>query len=546
MTTTTMDSYDGRQLDALVIGAGPAGTTYGAALAALGLDVVIVEGRKFPREHIGESLLSVSMPILDSLGVMPAIRAKGYPVKRGAVFAWGPDRAEIKLDMAEPGFSFQVQRDEFDLLLLEHAIDAGASVWQEHWVKEPLWRDGRMAGAVVAPAGEPDAKRNVHARLVVDASGLFQYLPRKLGLDIDVFGPRRAAITSYVTGAGRHAQPYRDDIISEASRDGWLWFIPLSEELTSVGFVGDETDLTNAPADFLREQIDSAPLVRELVRGSETVRKARVLKYTNHQVRSTLWKDGYLLIGDTAIFVDPLFSTGVHGALYSAHIAAAATSSWLSGQLPEPEVAKWYDVRFREHYGRVQSAIHLLYGLNPGDSRFWRTRDCMDMGAEEARDLVRKVGAAGMDFFQRNHSSGALPLPPEVARNLDGVRTRMRPVRVPGQTVLEAVPGVELKTDLKVDKGRLAPSVVLKDQESRTLELEIGEDSDVHRLLQHVDGKRDLDEIFSEHPFTIPRQKLELLAGSLVDGGFLRRADSREPTNAGRVSGERSELSCSS
>lgn len=529
---TSLDHYDGTEFDALVIGGGPAGAAYATLMAQQGFSVLVVEGKRFPRDHIGESLLAESMPILAQLGVMPALERRGYPLKRGAVFVWGRDRAEIKLDMPNPGYAYQVNRADFDDLLLRNAIDAGVTVWEGHWVKEPLWRDGRMRGAIVATAGHAGNARAVHARFVVDASGLFQFLPRKLGLEVELFGPRRVAVTSYVTGAVPHSDMYGDDIISEASRDGWLWFIPLRDGVTSVGFVGDEADITASPEQALAVQVESAPLIRRLLERSTQIRRPRLLKYTNHCVRSLLWRDGYILVGDTAIFVDPLFSTGVRGALYSASNAAAASASVIDGDLAEDEAARWYTDTFTSHYAHVRSMIELLYGIHPGESRFWRDRNLFDVDGATAEALVSQIGAAGMDFFSRTSASGSLPLPPEVTKRLPSFHTRLRPISVPLDRVVELAPGVRFDRDLEADAGRVRPSILLHHPQGRTHELQFREGSPVDQLLRALDGVRPLVDVFDDLTSTGSAEKLQLLVGALVDGGFL----SVVPPALGRVS----------
>jgi halogenation protein CepH len=516
------------EYDVLVIGGGPGGSAIAGYLAPYGVRVLIVEGKRFPRAHIGESLLAVSTPLLDDLGVLPAIEAAGFLRKLGSMFVWGPTSEPMTLEMPAPGYAYQVRRPEFDTLLLDHAVARGATVRQEHWVKDPLWdADGRMCGAMVATAGgEP---RPVHARFVIDASGLFQFLPRRLGLPIETFGPRRVALTSYHGGALRLPAPHTNDIISEACRDGWIWFIPLDEETTSVGFVGDQDDL-DEPADVaLARQIAGSTLVRDLLAPATVTGPAKTLKYTNHMVTAPLWADGHILVGDTAIFVDPLFSTGVHGTLYSASCAAAGIVSVLAGELAEDDVAAWYDERFRTHYRQVRETIRLLYGLHPEDSRFWRRRDLSQITEEEAERLVRDIGVARSDFFVRTSATGALDLPGPLRDRIGDRPYRLRPRALPPDTVLTLGPDVELVPGLIRAEGRLTPSRVLRHRYARTQQIEFPRGGFLDRLTGALDGRRDLaSAVRLACRDEVDPRKAAAVAGSLLDGRLLAAANEIE------------------
>jgi halogenation protein CepH len=512
------------EYDVLVIGGGPGGSGIAGYLARQGVRVVVVEGKRFPRDHIGESLLAVSTPLLADLGILPKIEAAGFLRKLGATFVWGPSTEPMTLEMPAPGYAFQVRRPEFDTMLLEHAVASGATVWQEHWVKEPLWdADGRMCGALVAAAGGPP--RPVRARFVVDASGLFQFLPRRLGLPMETFGPRRVALTSYFGGASRLPGPAVNDIISEACRDGWIWFIPLDEHTTSVGFVGDQEDLDEPPGVALERQIAGSTLVKDLLAPATVIRPARTLKYTNHAVTAPLWDQGRILVGDTAIFVDPLFSTGVHGTLYSAACAAAGIVSVLSGAFAETEVSSWYDDRFRTHYRQVRETIRLLYGLHPEDSRFWRSRDLSQIADDEAERLVRDIGVARTDFFARTSATGALVLPGPLRKRIGGQPYRLRPRRVPPDSVLTLGPDMELVPSLMRSGGRLTRSMILRHRYGRTQQIEFPRGDFLDRLTCALDGRRDLGSaVRLACGDEVEPAKAAAVAASLLEGRLLAPA----------------------
>ncbi|ALS57368.1 NAD(P)/FAD-dependent oxidoreductase [Rathayibacter toxicus] len=485
----TEELYD--EWDVIVIGGGPAGSAVATTLARDGRRVLIVEGARFPREHIGESLLAVSVPILTSLGVLPNVEREGFLRKRGAVFIWGPERREMTLGMPYPGYAFQVSRPRFDEILLNHARSSGSYDLPEHWAKSLYWEDGRVAGVYVLAAGSAEQPRLLRSRLVVDASGLFQFVQKKLNLPLSHFGPRRVAVTAYFSSAGRYSAPYNNDVISEATDDGWIWFIPLNDSLTSVGFVGDEADVVEKAAELVSRQIAGAPVISGLLSDAQLSRQPRLLKYTNHEVASSLWCDGYVLIGDSAIFVDPLFSTGVHGALYSGQLAGAAINSWLAGDLPEEVASEWYERRFRDHYSRIRSAIELLYALHPGEGRFWQQRSSSKVISDEkAEQIVANVGAGALAFFGLNHENQNLPLPPAIAAQLHRRSAHRQDQTTKEQDIFRLRKSVTISADYRQESSRLAPALVLRDSEGTAAEIELPSTGPAQRIISSLDANR--------------------------------------------------------
>ncbi|MEU7858696.1 NAD(P)/FAD-dependent oxidoreductase [Nonomuraea sp. NPDC049141] len=507
--------------DVVVVGGGPGGATIATMLAREGADVVVLEGKKFPRHHLGESLLAVSMPILEELGVSEVLSRQDFPRKRGAVFLWGPEREKIGLIMPRPGYAYQVQRHIFDSLLLDHAEHSGARVLQEHWARDVVWNEeGRMTGVVAQEAGQEPFI--IQARYVVDASGLFQFLPRKLGLQENLYGPKRVALSGYWEGALRPDPPHADDVITEACEDGWLWFIPLSPTLTSVGFVGDEDDVGRDANDFLLRQVKSSKLVRRMTEGARLTRRARVLKYRNHAIRSAWWERGYVLVGDSAAFVDPLFSTGVHATLFSAVAAGAAISTTLAGRISEDEAARWYDHRARNHYAKTTEMIRLLYGLHPGVSRFWRSRWLGGIDEEAAERIVAGMGVEGMDFFAGTRSAGTLPFPDPVRRKIHEFKCRPKPSDVALDPPLAYARHVQRSSDWMRQGSILVRCTKLHHLHNRTHEIYSPVGSPLERVLRSVDGRRSLGELM--RAAEIPAEQaasLRRAVGTLVDGGLL-------------------------
>lgn len=508
--------------DVVVIGGGPGGSTTATFLARAGARVLVLEGTRFPRWHIGESLLAASMPVFEELGVLPHLEQ--FQRKLGSLWVWGASPSLISLEMPRPGYAFQVQREQFDQLLLDNARAAGAEVRTETWARQPIRDDtGRMTGLLAQEAGGTTFE--VRARYVVDASGLFQFLPKRLDLPMDLFGPQRAAVTVYWDGALRPDEPHSADVISEACADGWIWFIPFADGQTGVGFVGDAEDITGAPAEVFTRQIASSQLVRRLLANATMARKPRLLRYTNHTVSTPLWTEGYLLVGDTAAFVDPLFSTGINATVYSASLAAAGIASVLAGDLPEDSAAKWYDERVRGHYRRTTEMTRLLYAAHPGDTRFWRARSLEHLTDGQAEDLLRHIGAGSVELFAKAAADGSIRLPDAIRRLLPEFTSALPPTRLPEHTVLSFADEVELRPDWTRAGGRLVPATRVAHRRRRTHEIDFSGGTPGQRLLAAVDGRRDLRTLLEASTSDGDRRPhLALLAGALVKAGIFRAA----------------------
>ncbi len=391
-----------RDLDVAVIGGGPAGSTAATLLARSGRRVAVFERERFPRYHIGESLLSATLPILAHTGALPAVEAHGFVKKPGGTFRWGshaePWSFWFREDPGGHSHAFHVLRSEFDEILLRHAGKTGADVLEATRVDEI-----EGAGAFVIRATAEDGSTiTATARHVVDASGQNALIGRREGLrEYNEFF-KNLAIWSYFADAARLPEPYRDNILSAAHGEGWCWYIPLHDGTISVGAVVDavrwkERARPESLDATYRELIDGCAPVAAMLRGARQVAPVRVIRDYSYS-SSRFFHEGALLAGDAACFIDPVFSTGVHLACLSGLLAADALEDVLSGRQTQADAFASYDASYRRAFERYRRFVTFFYNHHADpDSYFWQARKLVDEdGALELREaFVRLIAGTG-------------------------------------------------------------------------------------------------------------------------------------------------------
>jgi flavin-dependent dehydrogenase len=354
--------------DAVVIGGGPAGSTVATALARAGRSVALFEKERFPRFHVGESLLPFSLPIFEELGVAGKIRAAGFQEKYGAFF-WNemtggtrPVAFEEAWDDKHP-MAYQVKRADFDHLLLRHSEESGARVCEETAVREVLFEGSRAAG--VLARGRDGAEEEVRARVVVDASGQTAFLSGKLGTRRFDRKLKRAAVFAHYEGVPRPAGKQAGDILLPIDDGVWYWIIPFSDGTASVGAVF-EPSVTRGPegesleARFERLIVRSARMPALLSGGRRTSNVYGISDYSAASAR--LCGDGYVLVGDAATFLDPVFSTGVFLAMATGVRAADAIDRALGyrGRVDARDL-KAYEREANRLFARFRRFVYAFY-----------------------------------------------------------------------------------------------------------------------------------------------------------------------------------------
>jgi flavin-dependent dehydrogenase len=351
--------------DAIVIGGGPGGSTAATVLARAGRDVLLLEKERFPRFHVGESLLPFNLPLFERLGVAGKIRAAGFQTKRGAYF-WNEETGGIRpvdfatgIDDRHPS-AYQVKRAEFDELLLRHAVESGAEVREETAVDAVLFEDERAVGVI---ARSRRGTEEIRARVVVDASGQTALLSRQLGTR--TFDPKlkRAGLFAHYEGIRWPEGQRPGDILLPIDRGVWYWIIPFSDGTCSVGEVFEPS--LAAQAATLEEKFDlllgRSARMQELLAGAR--RSSRIVGISDYSTSSArVSGEGWALVGDAATFLDPVFSTGVFLAMAMGERAAHRIDRALEkrGSVGARDLAP-YSKEVRRLVGRFRRFVYAFY-----------------------------------------------------------------------------------------------------------------------------------------------------------------------------------------
>lgn len=400
--------------DLIVIGGGPAGATLATLAVRRGHGVLLLEREPPPRYQIGESLLPATIEDLAPLlGVAERFAAADFVVKRGATFCWG-DRPEepwrltfgpedIAAGRRAPA-AYNVCRRDFDRILFENAAEQGVDVRSPCPVKAigaPA-EDGRREVLFQDPAGRPVRAR---ARFVANASGQSR-------LRIEPIQPRtqsrffrKVAVYGYFENGARLSAPREGDVLFETVGDAWLWYIPLTARLTSVGVVAPKAAARQIRADpraALNAYIAGCPRTRAMLARArpaqeapyESVRICADYSYCSER----FWAPGVFHVGDAACFVDVLLSSGVHLATYGALLAARSVDAVLRGQIDEAHAMNEYESRLRQEYAVFYQGLTGLYdmGLSRETYSGW------------LRSLLQNTNGVVLEHAERNGAASGL------------------------------------------------------------------------------------------------------------------------------------------
>jgi FAD-dependent halogenase len=390
------------QYDVIVVGGGPAGSTAGALLAKRGHRVLLLEREKFPRYHIGESLVPGMLPILRELGLADRAEKYGYVQKNGITLVWGRNHEPWTVHFGEAGpfeHAYQVCRAEFDNMLLQNARACGVTVLEEARVRDFLFDGDRCAGVAYTQAGG-DGSTEARARMVVDASGQSQLLARKMNwLEWDD-QLKNIAVWAYFQGGKLYEGRNAGNILVENMGEGWLWVIPLHDGTQSVGWVTSTENVRNHESNLgglLMEKISASHEAIKLLapaKRASAIHTARDWSYKCTRMQGP----GFLLVGDAGGFVDPLFSTGVFLAMNGASLAAQTIAGALAAPEKEAALRDRYETGYKKFLDIVFSFVHYFYDASRDKEQYWeKARTLVDPIAKmsQRQDFVYLISGLG-------------------------------------------------------------------------------------------------------------------------------------------------------
>ncbi len=324
-------------VDVLIIGAGPSGSVAAAYLHKQGLKIKVVEKSKFPRFVIGESLIPRCMDHFEAVGLLDCLKAMNFEVKDGARFM-NNKGVVCNFDFSKKhgdgwDWTWQVPRADFDKALTDELQSWGVDIaFEQEVTAVDFSKDGSSITTIKGIDGKVST---VHAKFIVDSSGFGRVLPRLLDLEKPSEIPMHSSIFTHVEDIkkpeGKEGTIITFDVIDT---DTWLWVIPFSNGSTSIGFVG-KTDYMESfegtNTEKLQQMMKLSPYYFDRFDGVDYTFEPRMIKNIAKSVKQ-LYGKGFVLTGNSAEFLDPVFSSGVTFAVESAHLASQLIAKELNGE----------------------------------------------------------------------------------------------------------------------------------------------------------------------------------------------------------------------
>lgn len=380
------------EADVAVIGGGPAGSSVATLLRQSGYKVTLLERERFPRPHVGESMLPGVLFALGKTGALERIEKAGFTRKYGATYIWGRGRAPWTIRFSEVPqdrtFTFQCDREVFDKLLLDHARDEGVDVREGHQITRALMTDGRVSG--LSYTNDEGESGQVRARMCVDASGQWSVLGRQFRLREHNENLRHVALFGHYHGGPTTLPDVLDDmeptdagnVYVVAVDDGWLWHIPLAGGLRSIGLVTDPERIRGMTRTerrtYWQRQIESCEEYKELLEGGRWAGDFDIVSDWSF-ICKQFHGPGYLLVGDAACFVDPILASGIALALQGVLRATKAIRTSLEAPDLTGLAMNWYQEGYLEQANDfVDMANHWYHGQRLQESWFWTAHRLVD------------------------------------------------------------------------------------------------------------------------------------------------------------------------
>jgi flavin-dependent dehydrogenase len=425
----------------IILGGGPAGAVTAMYLLREGITPLIVERDDHPRFHVGESLTGATAIALKELGLGPAIEAQNYPVKHGAIF-YGPDgKNEFWVGLVRrnekgeqvPNSTWNVMRSTFDKILFDAALERGAA-WMKATALSPIMKDDAVVGLTVRmPNG---AVEKIYSEVLIDASGCATFLanhrvtgkkwPGNSDKQIALF--TQFANTIRDNGTELSQQP-GNTLLYYQAKHYWAWFIPVNEELTSVGVVF-RTDYfkksgMSKEQMLLHECRHMTPVLSDRLPDLTPREPIHAIPNFSYRIDNYTGK-GFFCIGDAHRFIDPIFAYGVYFGIQEGEFASKAIAQLLSGEIktngnPFADIERLCD----EGNDVVEDIIGVLWEYPLAFQRIFTWRDKVDSldllaghiyGEEAAKNLAR-IAVRKLMAAKEQERAGAAAKAPESDRS---------------------------------------------------------------------------------------------------------------------------------
>ena len=358
--------------DVIVIGAGPAGSSAATVLAENGRRVLVLEREKFPRYHIGESLIPFTYHPLERLGMIERLKESAF-VKKYSVQFISPDGNASqpfyffnRYDRESVAQTWQVMRADFDLMLLDNAKKKGAEVIEEITVKELIWDDESVVG--VRATTKEGEEVEFFAPLTFDATGKEAFTATRNGWrERDPYLNKIAAWAYYEGAVRQEGIDEGATVVAFVPEKGWFWWIPLHENRVSLGIVAEgkylSRDGVRKPQEMLEREIENNKWVKENLGPAKRISEFYITnEYTHHSRHCGT--QGLLLLGDAFCFLDPVFSSGLMLALKSGVMAADAAEEAFEANDLSPERFTEYSLTLREGIENMRKLCYAFYNEN--------------------------------------------------------------------------------------------------------------------------------------------------------------------------------------
>ncbi|MBD3676759.1 MAG: tryptophan 7-halogenase [Planctomycetaceae bacterium] len=365
------------QYDVIVMGAGPGGSVAASIIAEAGYSVLLLDRSEFPRFHVGESLIPETYWTLKRIGLLDELKKSNFPRKHSVQFVseGHKESAPFYFEDYNPhecSVTWQVERGTFDKMLTDQAVKKGTVFRSDASVTEVLFDGDQATGVKAKLATESDVPhREISSRVVVDSTGQSAFLVNRLGLKDTDPCLKKGSIWTYYKGALRDSG--RDAgatiILQTEGKKSWFWYIPLSDDVVSIGCTGDMQYLFDksrgTTEEVFAQEVERCPALKRRIMNAEQCEKFFVTKDYSYKATCPAGP-GWVLVGDAGGFIDPCYSTGVFLALKSGEFAAdAIVGGFRNDDLSAEQLGGW-----RETYNRgVENFRRLVYAFyTPGFS----------------------------------------------------------------------------------------------------------------------------------------------------------------------------------